>query len=87
LRAGAAADVKGRGNLALLTGGNLLVLRLRRGTTARRMDGLKMNRRIPDIFIFEMRDRLLVVKRRTQIDRGLLPLQLGARALGERSSS
>ena len=85
LRAGAAANVKGRSNLALLTRSNLLVLRLRRGTTARGVDGLKMNRRIPDIFIFEMCDRLLVVKRRAQINRRLFPLQLCARALGERS--
>ena len=62
LRAGAAANVKGRSNLALLTRSNLLVLRLRCGTTARGVDGLKMDRRISDIFIFEMRDRLLVVK-------------------------
>jgi hypothetical protein len=41
-----------------------------------------MDRRIPDIFIFEMCDRLLVVKRRAQINRRLLPLQLRVRALG-----
>jgi hypothetical protein len=44
-----------------------------------------MDWRIPDIFIFEMCDRLLVVKRRAQINRRLFPLQLCARALGERS--
>ncbi len=42
-----------------------------------------MDWRIADIFIFEMCDRLLVVKRRAQINRRLFPLQLCARALGE----
>jgi hypothetical protein len=40
-----------------------------------------MDRRVSDIFIFEMRDRLLVVKARAQIDRRLFPLQLRVRAL------
>ena len=85
LSAGAAADVKGRSNLAFLPGSNLFVLRLRSRTTARSVDRFKMDRRVADIFIFEMRNCLLVAEGRLQIDRSLLPFQFRARALSQRS--
>src|SRR5205807_8646829 len=85
LRAGAATNIKGRSNLAFLPGSNLLVLRLRSRTTTRSVDRFKMDRRVADIFILEMGNCLLVAERRLQIDRGQLPLQFGARSLGQRS--
>jgi hypothetical protein len=44
------------------------------------MDGLKMNRRLTDVSIFEMTDCLLVTTRRVQFNCRLLPFQFGARS-------
>src|SRR5213082_1026453 len=85
LRAGTAADVKCRRDFAFFTGSNLLFLGLRSRATTGGMDRRKMDRGLAHIFILEMRNCLFVAQRRLQIDRSLLPLQLRARTLGQRS--
>ena len=84
LQTGAVANVERGGDLTLFARRDLVFLCLRRCASARGMHRFKMNRRVADVFVFEMADRLLVANRGMQIDLCLFPFQFRARGGGEK---
>src|SRR5262245_19547991 len=80
LGAGTVTDVKRGRDLALVSRWHFLLLGLRSGATAGGMNRLEVHRRLAGVLIFEMANGLFVVRSGTQLNRGLLPFQFGARA-------
>jgi hypothetical protein len=77
LETGAIADAERRGDLTILARPHLIFLTLGSGATARGLNRLQMNRLVARVLVFEMADCLFIRDRRIQLDRGLVPLQLG----------
>ena len=77
LKASAIANAECRGDLTILARTHLIFLTLGSGATARSLNRLQMNRFFAGVLVFEMTDCLFICDRRIQLDRGLVPLQLG----------